>query len=95
MKIVYLLYLALSDMLPEPHLSYSVCKASNIRITFNNYMEGSGSATSYNTSSVYCPELAPSTVSFTGDWVRGDDSKQNSYYTVSTFVMHTFFFVMI
>ena len=34
----------------------------------------------YNTSFVYCHELGPGTVSFTGNWVRGDDSKQNSYY---------------
>ena len=32
------------------------------------------------TSFVYCRELAPGTVSLTGDWVRGDDSKQTSYY---------------
>ena len=30
---------------------------------------------SYNTSFVYCRELAPGTVGLTGDWVRGDDSK--------------------
>ena len=34
----------------------------------------------YDTSFVYCRELAPGTVkhtvSLTGDWVRGDDSKQ-------------------
>ena len=29
----------------------------------------------------YCRELAPGTVSLKGDWVRGDNSKQNSYYT--------------
>ena len=34
----------------------------------------------YNTSSVYCRELAPGTVTLTGDWVRGDDSKQTTYY---------------
>ena len=32
------------------------------------------------TSSVYWRELAPGTVRLTYDWVRGDDSKQNSYY---------------
>ena len=26
--------------------------------------------------------MAPGTGSLTGDWVRGDDSKQNSYYTL-------------
>ena len=30
----------------------------------------------YNTSFVYCREMAPGTVSSTGDWVRGDDSEQ-------------------
>ena len=34
----------------------------------------------YNTSSVYCCELAPGTDSLTCDSVRGDDSKQTSYY---------------
>ena len=34
---------------------------------------------------VYCRELAPSTVSLTGDWVRGDDSEQNSYYSSNMF----------
>ena len=33
-----------------------------------------------NTKFVYCRELAPGTVSLTGDWVRDDGSKQNSYY---------------
>ena len=33
----------------------------------------------YNTSSVYCRELAPGTISFTSDWDRGDDSKQYRY----------------
>ena len=33
----------------------------------------------YNASFVYCRELAPGTVSLTGDWVRVDGSKQNSY----------------
>ena len=35
----------------------------------------------YNMSFVNCRELAPGTVSLTGDWVHGDDSKQNLYYT--------------
>ena len=35
----------------------------------------------YNTSLVYCLELAPGTVSLTGNWVRGNDSKQTSNYT--------------
>ena len=33
-----------------------------------------------NTSFVYCREFALGTVSLTGDWARGDDSKRNSYY---------------
>ena len=33
----------------------------------------------YNTSSVYCRELAPGAVSLKGDWVRGDDSKHYRY----------------
>ena len=37
--------------------------------------------TAYNSSFVYCLELAPGTVNLTGDWVRGDDSKQYRYYT--------------
>ena len=35
----------------------------------------------YDTSFYYCREFVPGTVSLTGDWVRGDDSKQNSYYS--------------
>ena len=29
---------------------------------------------------VYCRELAPGTVSLTGDRAKGDDSKQDSHY---------------
>ena len=36
----------------------------------------------YNTSFVYCRELAPGTVSLTGGWARGDDSKQYRYIGV-------------
>ena len=39
----------------------------------------------YNTSSVYCRELAPGTVSLTGDWTHGDDSKQCRNYSHSYF----------
>ena len=35
----------------------------------------------YNPFLVYCRELAPSTVSLTGDWAQGDDSKDDSHYT--------------
>ena len=45
--------------------------------------------TSYNTSFVYCRELSPGTISLTGGWVRGDDSKQNSYYTCSSECLKT------
>ena len=34
----------------------------------------------YNTRFAYCSELAPATISLTGDCVRGGDSKQDSYY---------------
>ena len=34
---------------------------------------------------MYCRELAPGTASLTGDRVRGDNSGQNSYYTVFIF----------
>ena len=35
----------------------------------------------YNPFLVYCRELAPGTVSLTGDWAQGDDSKHDSYYS--------------
>ena len=31
---------------------------------------------------IYCPELATSTVSLTGEWAQGDVSKQYTYCTV-------------
>ena len=34
----------------------------------------------YNPFLVYCRELAPSTVSLTGDRAQGDDSKHDSHY---------------
>ena len=34
----------------------------------------------YNSFLVYCRELAPGTVSLTGDWAQGDDSKHDSHY---------------
>ena len=36
----------------------------------------------HNASFVYCRELAPGTISLTGDWVHVDDSKQNSHYVL-------------
>ena len=36
----------------------------------------------YNPFLVYCRELAPGTVSLTGDRAQGDDSKYYSHYTV-------------
>ena len=35
----------------------------------------------YNSFLVYCRELAPGTVSLTGDRAQGDDSKHDSYNT--------------
>ena len=35
----------------------------------------------YNPFLVYCRELAPVTVSLTGDRAQGDDSKHDSHYT--------------
>ena len=46
----------------------------------------------YNTSFVYCRELAPGTVSLTGDWVRGDDSKQCRYYKTVDSLLFTLFY---
>ena len=39
---------------------------------------------SYNPFLVYCRELAPSTVSLTGDRAQGDDSKHDLHYTFHT-----------
>ena len=35
----------------------------------------------YNSHLVYCRELAPGTVSLTGDRAQADDSKHDSHYT--------------
>ena len=35
----------------------------------------------YNPFLVYCRELAPATVSLTGDRAKGDDSKHDSHYS--------------
>ena len=35
----------------------------------------------YNSFLVYCLELAPGTVSLTGDRAQGDDSKHDSHYS--------------
>ena len=35
----------------------------------------------YNSFHVYCRELAPGTVSLTGDRAQGDDSKHDSHYS--------------
>ena len=37
----------------------------------------------YNPFLVYCRELAPSTVSLTGDWAQGDDRKHDSHYSIN------------
>ena len=39
--------------------------------------------TYYNPFLVYCRELAPGTVSLTGDRAQGDDSKHDSHYNSS------------
>ena len=36
----------------------------------------------YNPFLVYCRELAPGTVSLTGDRAQGDDSKYDSHYSI-------------
>ena len=41
--------------------------------------------TYYNPFLVYCRELAPGTVSLTGDRAQGDDSKHDSHYTILIF----------
>ena len=38
----------------------------------------------YNPVLVYCRELAPGTVSLTGDRAQGDDSKHDSHYSTCT-----------
>ena len=42
-------------------------------------------ASVYNAVNVYCRELAPGTVSLTGDRAQGDDNKHWAYYSFSTF----------
>ena len=37
----------------------------------------------YNPFLVYCRELAPGTVSLTGDRAQGDDSKHDSHYIIA------------
>ena len=39
----------------------------------------------YNSFLIYCRELAPGTVSLTGDWAQGDDSKHDSHYSRSEY----------
>ena len=45
----------------------------------------------YSRSFVYCRKLACSTVSITGDRVRGDDSKQYRYYKSTYSMVKSFF----
>ena len=42
----------------------------------------------YNPFLVYCRELAPGTVSLTGDRAQGDDSKHDSHYTLRCCIYH-------
>ena len=39
----------------------------------------------YNPFLVYCRELAPGTISLTGDRAQGDDSKHDSHYSLHIF----------
>ena len=43
----------------------------------------------YNSFLVYCRELAPGTVSLTGDRAQGDDSKHDSHY-IHVYVYHKY-----
>ena len=40
----------------------------------------------YNPFLIYCRELAPSTVSLTGDRAQGDDSKHDSHYNDHVYI---------
>ena len=44
---------------------------------------------SYNPFLVYCCELAPCTVSLTGDRAQGDDSKHDSHYIIIIIIFKT------
>ena len=46
-----------------------------------NIAESTQKSKNYNVFNDYCRELAPGTVSLTGDRVQGDDSKQCAYST--------------
>ena len=48
----------------------------------------------YNSFLVYCRELAPGTVSLTGDLAQGDDSKHDSHYKLKTWMKFTNSFVL-
>ena len=49
----------------------------------------------YNPFLVYCRELAPGTVSLTGDRAQGDDSKHDSHYTgTSTCIYFNIAFIL-
>ena len=47
----------------------------------------------YNPFLVYCCELAPGTVSLTGDRAQGNDSKHDSHY--STFILRVLYHIYI
>ena len=51
--------------------------------------------TGYNLFLVYCRELAPGTVSLTGDRAQGDDNKHDSHYTVNNNNNNNFLFCLI
>ena len=45
---------------------------------------------SYNAFNVYCRELAPGTVSLTGDRAQGDDSKHRAYSNSSALLKNKY-----
>ena len=51
-------------------------------------LSGKNNAHNYNPFLVYCRELAPGTVSFTGDRAQGDDSKHDSHYSKNFSVLY-------
>ena len=48
----------------------------------NNFLSKADIVSKYNPFIVYCRELAPGSVSLTGDRAQGDDSKYDSHYSI-------------
>ena len=65
-------------------LKHKISKRNNIYVC-----DGKHRPKLYNPFLVYCRELGPGTVSFTGDRAQGDDNKHDSHYT-SLFIGHNF-----